>query len=259
MAAVRARESARDDRLFDDPLASVLAGPEGVDLMTRMEADLPENPTIPIRTRFFDESLVRLLAQHALGQVVILAAGMDTRAYRLDLPLVFEIDDPGLLELKEARLEAVSAEPRCTRITLGADVTGEWAHDLMAAGFAADTPSVFLAEGLLGYLDEPDVHRFLDALDRLAAAGSFLLADVSGRSAIDAPYLAFWSQRLADNGIAGARFGTDAPETLLADHGWAADAYQYGDDAANFGRWPYPAYPRDDLSLPHNYLIIGRR
>lgn len=89
MAAVRARETARPDRLFDDLLADVMAGPEGVDLMTRMEVGLPENPTIPIRTRFFDDALVRLLDDRGIGQVVVLAAGMDTRAYRLDLPIVF--------------------------------------------------------------------------------------------------------------------------------------------------------------------------
>lgn len=71
--------------------------------------------------------------------------------------------------------------------------------------------SVFLAEGLLGYLEELDVHRLLDVLDQLAASGSFLLADVSGGSALDAPYMAFWLQRLAENGIAGVRFGTDDP------------------------------------------------
>src|SRR2546429_7760348 len=102
MAAVRARETARPDRLFDDPLAHVLAGPEGVDLMTRMEVDLPENPTIPIRTRFFDDALVRLLAGRDIGQVIVLAAGMDARAYRLGLPIGFEGDHPALLESKDA-------------------------------------------------------------------------------------------------------------------------------------------------------------
>ena len=259
MAAVRARETARPDRLFDDPLAEALAGPEGFGLMTRMEAGLPENPTIPVRTRFFDDALTRLLAGHGIGQVVLLAAGMDTRAYRLDLPIVFEVDRPVLLEMKDARLAAVSARPRCPRLAVGADVTGEWAPGLVRAGFRADLPSVFLAEGLLGYLEEPGVHRLLETLDRLAAAGSFLLADVSGRSGLDAPYLAFWSQRLADNGIPGGRFGTDDPEGLLAAHGWDAHVTQYGDEGASFGRWPYPPIPRDDPRLPHNYLVLGER
>ncbi len=227
--------------------------------MTRMEAGLPVNPTIPIRTRFFDDALVRLLADHRVAQVVLVAAGMDTRAYRLDLPIVFEIDRPALLELKDTRLAEASAQPRCPRITVCADLEGHWVDDLVGAGFRAEEPSVFLAEGLLGYLESSEVHRLLDDLGRLAAAGSFLLADVSGRSSLDAPYMAFWFQRLADNGIANARFGTDNPEGLLAAHGWEAHVTQYGDEGANFGRWPYPSIPRDDLRLPHNYLIVRER
>jgi methyltransferase (TIGR00027 family) len=259
MAAVRARERARTDRLFHDPLAEALAGKDGVDLMTRMEVDLPDNPTIPIRTRFFDDALLRLLADRGIGQVVVLAAGMDTRAYRLDLPIVFEIDRTAVLEMKDARLAAVSAKPRCERITVAADLTAEWATDLVRAGFDPTCPSVFLAEGLLGYLEEPDVHRLLDVLDHLAASGSALLADLTGRSALDMPYMAFWFQRLADNGISGARYGTDDPEGLLVVHGWKAHVCQYGDEGANFGRWPYPSIPRDDLSLPHNYLVVAER
>jgi len=259
MAAERARESARPDRLVDDPLAHVLAGPEGVDLMARMEAGLPANPTIPIRTRFFDDALTRLLGERSIGQVVLLAAGLDTRADRLDLPVVFEIDRPALLDVKDARLAAAGARLRCRRITVGADLTGPWAEDLVGAGFRAGTPTVFLAEGLLGYLDEPDVHRLLDGIDRLAAAGSALLADVSGRSALDSPFLTSWYQRLTDHGIANARFGTDDPEGLLAAHGWAAEVSRYGDDSAHDGRWPYPPIPRSDLSVPHSYLVVGER
>jgi methyltransferase (TIGR00027 family) len=224
-----------------------------------MEADLPENPTLPIRTRFFDDTLVRLLVDRGIGQVVILGAGLDTRAFRLKLPIVFEVDQRPVLELKDSRLTAVSASPRCRRITVGADLTGEWANELVGAGFDTETPSVFLAEGLLGYLEEPDVHRLLAVVDHLSGPGSILLADVSGRSALDAPHMAFWFQRLADNGIANARYGTDDPESLLATHGWKAHVSQYGDEGANFGRWPFPPVPRDDMSRPHNYLMVGKR
>src|SRR5689334_22050755 len=130
MAAVRARESTRADRLFDDPLARDLAGPEGLDLMARMEAGLPENPTLVIRHRFYDDALMRGLADREIGQVVILAAGMDTRAYRLNLPTVFEIDRRAVLEVKHSRLAATTAQPAGKRIVVGVDLTGEWADEL---------------------------------------------------------------------------------------------------------------------------------
>ena len=66
--------------------------------------------------------------------MVILAAGMDTRAYRLNLPIVFEIDRPVVLELKDSRLSAVSATPRGQRIAVGKDLTGEWADELLRGG-----------------------------------------------------------------------------------------------------------------------------
>jgi methyltransferase (TIGR00027 family) len=185
--------------------------------------------------------------------------GLDTRAFRLNLPIVFEVDQRPVLELKEARLASVSAAPRCRRIAVGADLTGEWANELVEAGFHTDAPSIFLAEGLLGYLEEPGVHRLLAAIDQLTVSGSNLLADVSGQSALDAPNSAFWYKRLADNGIANARYGTDDPEGLLATHGWKAHVSQYGDAGANFGRWPFPPVRRDDMSRPHNYLMIGKR
>lgn len=259
MAAVRARETVRSDRLFDDPLADTLAGQDGVDLMTRMEADLPENPALPIRTRFFDDALVRVLVDRKISQVVALAAGMDARAFRLDLPKVFEIDNPGLLEVKEARLVAVGARPRCERIALAADLTGAWVDVLVRAGFDNNSPSVFLAEGLLGYLEEREVHQLLDDVNTLAAPGSYFLADVSGRSALDSPFAAAWYERCAGNGIPNARFGTDDPEDLFDAHGWDATVTQYGEEPANFGRWLYPTIPRDDLSVPHNYLIVAKK
>jgi methyltransferase (TIGR00027 family) len=259
MAAVRARETVRSDRLFDDPLAAALAGQDGVDLMTRMEADLPENPALPIRTRFFDDALVRILVNCKISQMVALAAGMDARAFRLDLPRVFEVDNPVLLELKECRLVAVGARPRGERITLAADLTGAWIDALVRAGFDDQGPSVFLAEGLLGYLQEEEVHRLLDDVDTVAAHGSYLLADVSGRSALDSPFTASWYERCAENGIPNARFGTDHPEDLFAAHGWDAMVTQFGEEPANFGRWPYPTFPRDELSVPHNYLVVARK
>jgi methyltransferase (TIGR00027 family) len=191
--------------------------------------------------------------------MVALAAGMDARAFRLDLPIVFEIDQPALLELKEARLVASAAKPQCDRIPVAADLTGAWAADLVRKGFDHKSPFVFLAEGLLGYLEESHVHRLLKDLYTLAAPGSFLLTCVGGRSALESPFTAFWYRRCAENGIPNPRFGTHDPEVLFAAHGWNAEVTQYGEEAANFGRWPYPVIPRDDLSLPHNYLIVAER
>lgn len=261
MAAVRARESARPDRLFDDPLAEALAGPEGQRIMDEMEAGMPDNPAIPIRTRFLDDGL-RTGVAAGIGQVVLVAAGMDTRAFRLGLPsdvVVYELDRGGLLDLKERRLAAAGARPGCARRTVPVDLGAAWSGALLSAGFDAARPSVFVAEGLLGYLDEPEVDRLLGALAGLAADGSVLLADVSGRTPdAAAPYLAPWFDRLTAAGME-RRFATDDPEGLFAGHGWRAEVAQYGDDGAAFGRWPWPVPDRQDMNWPHNYLVTAHR
>ena len=263
MAAIRARETARPDRLFEDPLAEVLAGPEGVALMEEMEAGLPDNPAIPIRTRYVDERLRTMVTREAVAQVVLVGAGMDTRAFRQGLPasvVVFEVDKPAMLELKEQRLDLVGtrARPTCQRRVVPADLAGRFDRLLVSAGFDAGRPAAFVAEGLLGYLDEAQVHRLLGILAGLAAAGSALLADVSGRVPPGTPFLDTWFAKLATAGI-HRRFATDDPEGLFAAHGWEAEVVQYGEDGANFGRWSWPVLPRDDTSWPHNYLVTARR
>jgi O-methyltransferase involved in polyketide biosynthesis len=116
---------------------------------------------------------------------------------------------------------------------------------------------VFVAEGVLAYLDEAQVHRLLDALTRLAAGTGVLLADIPGRSLLDAPFMAGWLARLDKAGMSW-RFGTDEPEALLAAHGWDAHVTEYGDPEASYGRWPFPRADRHDLRWPHSYLITAR-
>jgi methyltransferase (TIGR00027 family) len=257
LAAERARESARPDRLFVDPLAEVLAGPEGRQIMAEMTEGMPDNPTIPIRTRYFDDRLLAAVRR----QVVLVAAGMDTRAFRLGLAAdvtLFELDRPNLLVLKEKRLAAVGARATCLRRIVPVDLRRPWRDDLVSAGFSATRPAVFVAEGLLGYLDEPDVHELLATLAGLASPGSVLLADVSGHTPDGTPFLSPWLARMEKAGMS-RRFTTDDPEGLFAGHDWEASVVEYGHRAANFGRWPWPSVPRDDTNVPHNYLVRARR
>jgi hypothetical protein len=104
-AAGRAVESRRPDRLFDDPLAGALAGDEGLRWLEqwRLPGMPVENPTIGPRTRFFDDLVVAAVAD-GVRQVVLVAGGMDTRAFRLALPadtVTFELDQPAVLAEKQ--------------------------------------------------------------------------------------------------------------------------------------------------------------
>jgi methyltransferase (TIGR00027 family) len=132
IAATRTRESARPDRLFDDPWAAVLAGDRGVAAMERSEAaGGGENAFLPVRTRFFDD----VVAARATDQVVLFGAGLDTRPYRLPLPphlTWYEIDRPEPLDEKWAVLDGV--EPRCAFVRVPGDLGLDRVSDLAAAG-----------------------------------------------------------------------------------------------------------------------------
>jgi methyltransferase (TIGR00027 family) len=139
IAAVRASETRRPDRLLDDPWAAALAGPEGEQWFAA-RAGSPALTDMIIRARFFDNFLQRVTGTGGVRQVVLLAAGLDTRGYRLSWPdwvQVFELDQPGVLDRKQHILDGAGAEPRCARRAVGADLTGRWTTALLDAGFDA--------------------------------------------------------------------------------------------------------------------------
>lgn len=263
-AMLRARESARPDRLFSDPFAEVLAGPQGHHVLALLAASSSAgspNPVVPIRTRFFDDALERILGELGVDQLVILAAGMDTRAFRLSPPpdlALFELDRPEVLDLKASRLAQVNAVPRCRRVPLAVDLTGEWSTTLQGGGFDRHRPSAWLVEGLTPYLTDGQVQHLLGTLSELAVAGSWLLADVIGRSLLTSPRLAGFRAMMAANG-SPFRFGTDDPEGLMRMHGWRPQVSRFDEAGAKFGRWTRPATYREDPHPPHGYLIVAHR
>src|SRR5262245_16175119 len=127
VAAIRARESAGDDPLFSDPYADKLAGETGRALLAAAIAETGERSTVQIvvRTRFLDDAL--LGAVRMADQVVILAAGMDARAYRLAWPdgtTVYELDQPAVIAAKADLL--ADDQPRCRRVAIGVDLADDW-------------------------------------------------------------------------------------------------------------------------------------
>jgi methyltransferase (TIGR00027 family) len=247
-AALRARESARPDRLFDDPFAARLAGPTG----TRLLAEFGDNSTIAVRTRFFDDALTAT----GLSQIVIVAAGMDSRAYRLGFPAgttVFELDRPEVLHLKE---ELIAPSATCRRVPVGVDLAGEWPAPLLDAGFDASRPTCWLAEGLMQYLTEPDVRRLIEHITALAAPGSQLLVDFVGQSLLDSPMMQPMLKQFAEHGMTW-HYGTDRPEEVLA--GWRTDVTLISTVGNELNRWPYPAVPRDTPGVGQGYFVRASR
>jgi methyltransferase (TIGR00027 family) len=247
MALVRAEESRRPDRLFDDPYAAafVAAAPGAVPEQRPAPGELASwGATISvhgvIRTRFFDDYL---LAACAAGcrQVVLLAAGLDTRAFRLAWPAgvrLFELDLPEVLAFKERVLAAHAAVPQCERTLLPGDLRQDWPAALIKTGLEPAVPTAWLAEGLLIYLSADEAARLLSAVGELSARGSQLAFEFEQRAAADTglldqaraiPALAQVT-RLWKGGLGG-----DAPDWLTR-HGWQPRSHDRAALAAAYGR-----------------------
>jgi methyltransferase (TIGR00027 family) len=212
-----------------------------------------------VRTRFFDDLLT---AATWAEQIVLLGAGMDTRAYRLNLhadTVVFELDDPAVFAAKSNVLGAVA--PRCQRREVHADLAGEWERALLDAGFDPTRGTVWLAEGLLFYLTESAVGRVLRTSARACQARALVAADIFGTGLLRLPGMRpLVDQRRSSN--TALPFCTDRPGELLSAHGWRTDSLvQLGQPEANFGRLPAVAPDADRGHDPtmRTYLAIGVR
>ncbi|MFC9792769.1 class I SAM-dependent methyltransferase [Streptomyces sp. NPDC127584] len=187
VAAARAIETHRPDSLARDVYAEhfVRAAPACTSWPVRIEQvpDKDDNPLwgrfaryFGLRTRVLDDFLLQAVGT-SVRQVVLLGAGLDTRAFRLDWPadlVVFEIDRAGVLAFKQQVLTGLSASPRVKRVPVPVDLRADWVTALTAAGFDPAVPSVWLAEGLLFYLPGTAETYLVNTVDRLTTAGSAL-------------------------------------------------------------------------------------
>src|SRR5256885_6604207 len=192
MAALRAEEGGRADRLVDDQLAPAFvsaAAVGGGDIPTAAVLPPGASAFLAIRTRFFDDAVLAACAT-GVRQVVLLGAGLDARAFRLDWPpgvRLFEVDLPELFAFKEPVVASAGAVPRAGRIVVPVDMRKDWTGPLTAAGFDGAVPTGWLAEGLLPYLNGAESDRFRSDVTGLSAPGSHLLFDHLHGIASDRP------------------------------------------------------------------------
>ena len=189
VAAGRAMASKDPRGLINDPFAEPLVRAVGLDLFTKMmdgELELSSvesvSPTrlqaitdgMAVRTKYFDDYFVNA-TQAGVRQAVILASGLDSRAYRLPWPagtVVYELDQPQVIEFKTTTLAGLGAEPTATRRTIPIDLRQDWPAALKAAGLDTTAPTAWLAEGLLIYLPPEAQDRLFDNITALSAPGS---------------------------------------------------------------------------------------
>ncbi|WP_068177415.1 class I SAM-dependent methyltransferase [Mycobacterium sp. UM_CSW] len=204
VAAARAAETESDNPLISDPFARVFLDAAGEGMWNWFAApDLPaeiaeaEPDLVPrmkrmvdymaARTAFFDQFFLDA-TRAGVRQVVILAAGLDSRAWRLPWPdgvTVYELDQPGVLEFKSSTLREHGAEPTCNLVHVPIDLRHDWPAALRQAGFDSSVPSAWSAEGLLPFLPAAAEELLFERVHALGAAGSRIAVEAHGPDFLD--------------------------------------------------------------------------
>jgi methyltransferase (TIGR00027 family) len=257
-ASVRAQESLREDRLFEDPWAAALAGEEGAHWLEQRSGSVA--PMV-IRTRFFDEFIQRIAFQNRIYQIVLLACGLDTRAFRLSWPertRIFELDQPSVLRHKEEVLLGAGARPACERHLVEVDLTRDWKEILFQCGFDSRQPSGWLLEGFTFYIPNESITSILAEISSLAAPGSWLGFDVINSLTLTSPLTQKWVEMQASMGAPWIG-SLDDPEAFLAGLGWKTTLTQPGASDAHYGRWTLPVIPVKMAGIPHTWYVTAEK
>ena len=286
VAAARAAETDRDQPLIRDPYAKMLVSAAGTGLWesmldesfaAKLESVDAEAAAIfahmgnyqAVRTHFFDRFFADAAAA-GVRQVVILASGLDSRAYRLQWPegtVVYEIDQPKVLEYKAATLAQHGVQPTAGRREVAVDLRGDWPKALCDNGFDRSKPTAWLAEGLLMYLPAEAQDRLFEQITDLSAPGSRVAAETVGVQAEDRrAAMRERFQSIADQlGLEGM---LDVQELMYNDphradvaawldaHGWQASAVGSRDEMRRLGRFVALADDGDDA---FSHFVVADR
>jgi methyltransferase (TIGR00027 family) len=219
--------------------------------------------TLAARTRYIDAFFSRA-ADAGIRQVVILASGLDARAYRLPWAAgttVYEIDQPQVIEFKAATIAELGSKPTADVRAVPIDLRHDWPTALREAGFDTGRPAALAAEGLLGFLPSDAQDRLLDNVTALSAAGSQLVAEVFLNSGANQQALNAATGRWRENGLDVELENLGFPgerndvATYLADRGWHPVRTALNQMLADNG---LPLQPTDeDAPFSRNYYCTA--
>jgi methyltransferase (TIGR00027 family) len=266
VAAARALASKDTNPIINDPFAAPLVRAVGIDFFTRVvdgeiePTDIgetgngelqTETDSLAVRTRFFDEFFTDATAA-GINQAVILAAGLDARAYRLAWPpgsVVYEVDQPKVVAFKTETMAGLGATPTAERRTVSIDLREDWPAALRNSGFDDTKPAAWSAEGLLMYLPPEAQDRLFDHITALSAPGSQLATEYHpdsgptmgerGQAMSDR-----WADLGCDVDLSGLFYEGERNSVAdyLSDRGWQVVTRARRELFGDYGR----AFPADD-------------
>ncbi|MGO9155312.1 class I SAM-dependent methyltransferase [Mycobacterium sp.] len=291
VAAARAAETESENPLINDPFArvfvdaagegmwSIFANPTLMAKAMETEPDLRARVQLMIdfmatRTAFFDEFFLGA-ANAGVRQVVILAAGLDARSWRLPWPdgtVVYELDQPKVLDFKMATLQQHGAHPTAQLVNIPIDLRQDWPKALQEAGFDASRPCVWSAEGLVRYLPAQAQDLLFERIHSLSAEGSWLASNVPAAGFTDPDRVRRQREEMQRMRAAAAKL-VDAEITdfddlwyteertpvdgWLRDHGWDVSAATFAELMARYSR-TIPQGVEDSMP-PTLYVSAQRR
>jgi methyltransferase (TIGR00027 family) len=266
VAAARAMAGREPDALIDDPFAEPLVRAVGLDFFNRMldgeftgvdddGATQLITTVMAVRTRFFDDFFGDAM-KSGIRQAVILASGLDARAYRLQWPgdtVIYEIDQPKVIEFKNSTMSSIGAEPTAVRRAVSVDLREDWPAALCASGFDDSKPTAWSAEGLLVYLPPDAQDRLFDDIAALSAPGSRLATEYhpDAGASMGQRAEAFrdrWRNHGFDLNLAELFYPGERNPVVeyLTEHGWQVSARDRPEMFAEYGRH----FPDDEGLAP---------
>jgi methyltransferase (TIGR00027 family) len=287
VAGGRAAETLSDDPLISDPFAQMFLDAVGNHFsnLHAHERDLPPEVLeidprmgermramrgyVACRTLFFDDFFLDA-ATEGITQAVILAAGLDARAWRLDWPagcVVYELDQPKVLDFKAATLESHDVAPRTQCVAVAVDLRDDWPRALRAAGFDPALPTAWSAEGLLPYLPAEAQDLLFERVLDLSAPGSRVAVEAFADDFYSTESRAKREEQTQRYRVVAARMGRNEPTSMsnlfyeeeraavkewFADRGWNAEEVSALDLMAHNGR--RPPDDLDDATLQTTFV-----
>jgi len=260
VAAARALASRGPNPLIDDPFAEPLVNAVGSEIFTKMlsgEIDFAEgDPSfdpqqmaerITVRTRYFDAFFTAATGA-GIRQAVILASGLDARAYRLPWPAgttVYELDQPQVIEFKTTTLANLGAQPAADLRVVGVDLRNDWPAALRAKGFDLAQPTAWIAEGLLVYLPPDASDQLFDNITSLSAPGSRVATEWVPNTDI------FTGEEAKARGERWRRLGVNVDMSELVYHGKRSHLIRY----LEAGGWHVTADAVPDLYAANGFTL----